>query len=193
LPLRRGDRSKRPSALRDNQTSRILNRDCLYAWHACYPRHDPRSTFAALNHRDFKRALMTLNSKELGSNFNRSGKRATKRLTFAMRSPAIRCVDRLLFGHRLFVIQIIGTTISAKLIAWAVLVFLISCCKRRIFLLIAGLPKGRDRDLDMAARILDKLRQSPFSVEELAFVSLRQGGDTRKKIRYDLRQSSDLV
>jgi hypothetical protein len=26
-----------------------------------------------------------------------------------------------------------------------------------------------DRDMDLAARILDRLRQSPFSVEELAF------------------------
>jgi hypothetical protein len=34
---------------------------------------------------------------------------------------------------------------------------------------VGAVFRYRGRDMDMAARILDKLRQAPFSVEELAF------------------------
>src|SRR5215510_7051804 len=45
-----------------------------------------------------------------------------------------------------------------------------------------GVFRCRDRDMDMVARILDKLRQSPFSVEELAFNLKRKPFEIRAAI-----------
>ena len=44
--------------------------------------------------------------------------------------------------------------------------------------------------MDMAARILDKLRQSPFSVEELAFDLKRKAAEARLLVNALLRDGS---
>jgi hypothetical protein len=54
----------------------------------------------------------------------------------------------------------------------------------------AGLFRYMGRDMDMAARILDKLRQSPFGVEELAFDLKRNAFEVRLLVNALLREGA---